>query len=455
MKVRNVLLLVLATVLLFNCSCQKPQSGQESSSDGEVIEQPEPQRMAYHLGEAYRLGEDVYFVNSPSFTKSQIFATEYGSENFDIFIPCFDAVCNHSDRLKCCIATFYRESNSMKIAAYEYNGQTSVLLFNPIDICLSMPYSNFKINLLCEDFLENDLSTASKAYSEWLKSEARVQRSEPLIYRDYLYYVELKSGTRTQYRITLSGGEPERVFEEDNIIIRTIINDRFYGIRYDGDMGENISTRNDRDKIHYFRSDMNYENVENLPEILDFFELQCDGKLFSTKSNAILCADSEFIYVLNDMKVWKIPDSDINAEPVLISDMAEKIPEAKSVDTLQALWYNDGVLYIVSNEGLYGRSLLNASGVSASSTQWYKKSILYCFDITTGECRSLDISSENYLITEILYADGEYLYGYGRYAHHDSRGESGLTMRLTLDTQRYEVILPDRFTKYSGETASE
>ena len=226
---KKIVLFILAITMLFCCSCQNTP---DPPSDGEITEQPEPQRMAYHLGEAYRLGEDVYFVNSPSFTKSQIFATEYGSENFDIFIPCFDAVCNHSDRLKCCIATFYRESNSMKIAAYEYNGQTSVLLFNPIDICLSMPYSNFKINLLCEDFLENDLSTASKAYSEWLKSEARVQRSEPLIYRDYLYYVELKSGTRTQYRITLSGGEPERVFEKDNIVIRTIINDRFYGTSY-------------------------------------------------------------------------------------------------------------------------------------------------------------------------------------------------------------------------------
>lgn len=98
LKFPRILLLTLVAILLCSCSCQGQPIGLTDTTEAEMIEQPETQRMAYHLGEACRLGEDVYFVSCPSFTKSQIFATEYGSENFDIFIPCFDAVCNHSDR---------------------------------------------------------------------------------------------------------------------------------------------------------------------------------------------------------------------------------------------------------------------------------------------------------------------------------------------------------------------
>ena len=66
----------------------------------------------------------------------------------------------------------------------------------------------------------------------------------------------------------------------------------------------------------------------------------------------------------------------------------------------------------------------------------------------------LDISNQNYLIDEILYADGRYIYALGRYVHDDNRAQQGVTMRLTLDTMRYEVILPDRFWEYSAKTAS-
>ena len=455
MKVRLFLLLLIAIVLVFSCSCQPRHIIQSDTTDDIIIEQPEPQYMAYHLGEACRLGDDIYFVNCASFTDSQIFATEYGSENFDIFVPCFDAVCDHWDRSKCCITTFQMGISDLNITAFDYNGEPAVLLFNPLDLALSMPYSNVKIDLFCEDFAENELSVAIPAYREWSKSESKAVRSEPLVYGDYLYYVELKSGVRTQYRISVSGGEPERVFDEDNIIIRTIINDRFYGIRYDSDIGEKIDIKYDQDKMHYFRSDMNYENVEPLPEVLDYFQLQCDGMLFATNSNAIICADSEFIYVLDDMKIWKIPDSDIYAEPILIVDMEGIIPKKQSADIWQELLYNDGVLYILSHEGLYERDLLSYFGTPLERpAQWYESSTLYCFDVITGECRSFDISNENYFITEILYADGEYLYGKGRYVHHDNRSDMGYSMRLTIDTMRYEVILPDRFLEYSAETTA-
>ena len=59
---KKIVLFILAITMLFCCSCQNTP---DPPSDGEITEQPEPQRMAYHLGEAYRLGEDVYFVNSP------------------------------------------------------------------------------------------------------------------------------------------------------------------------------------------------------------------------------------------------------------------------------------------------------------------------------------------------------------------------------------------------------
>lgn len=456
MKARSVLLLLLATVLLFSCSCQKTPPDQGELSDREQPEQPEPQRMAYHFGEASRVGEDIYFMAGVSFAKAPIYAAEYGSEDFEAYIPCFDAVCNHSDRTRCCIAASGLGGGIDQFAAFLYNEEPALLLYTPVDTWFSRPYSNVKVNLICEDFVkleETDDVAASFAYFEWVSAGLKPQRSELLVYGDYLYYAEIKNGVRTQYRMLLEGGEPERVFEEDNIIIKTIINDRFYGIRYD--VGDDSTTDvTNRDSIHYFRSDMNYENVEDLPEILDFFYLSGD-KNFTPKSNTILCADADFIYVLNDMRVWKIPDSDIYAEPVLLSDMEGKIPYEQSADLWQTSWYNDGFIYTVLNTGHHRRSLLNEQGNAGSSTQWYENSKLYSFDIRTGECNALDISSQSYLIKTILYADGEYVYGEGNYAHGDGRGIQGVTMRLTLDTMRYEVLLPDRFLEYSAETTAE
>lgn len=455
MKIRRILLLMLTALLLFNCSCQKQPSGAENSSDHEEIEQPESQRMAYHFGEASRVGEDIYFMAGVSFAKAPIYAAEYGFEDFEAYIPCFDAVCNHSDRTRCCIAASGLGGGIDQFAAFLYNEEPALLLYTPVDTWFSRPYSNVKVNLICEDFVkleETDDVAASFAYFEWVSAGLKPQRSELLVYGDYLYYAEIKNGVRTQYRMLLEGGEPERVFEEDNIIIKTIINDRFYGIRYDVSEDSTADIKN-RDSMHYFRSDMNYQNVEDLPEILDFFYLSGD-KNFTPKSNTILYADADFIYVLNDMKVWKIPDSDIYAEPILMSDMDGKIPYEQSADLKQTSWYNDGFIYTVLNIGLHGRSTLDENGF-ANSMQWYESSTLYSFNIETGECSSLDISNQSHLITEILYADSEYVYGEGRYVHDDNRAIQGVTMRLTLDTKRYEVLLPDRFWEYSAETASE
>ena len=452
MKVRCTLLLMLAAILLFSCSCQKQP---DSPPDGVVAEQPEPQRMAYHFGDVSRFGDEIYFTSNSSFSDAYVFATEYGSENFEIFVPCFDTICDHLNNPQCCFLTYVYGNTYLQIFAFDYNGETALLLFNPLDICLSMPYLNVKQTLLCEDFvplLKTDVLASIEAHKEWSRSESKVRRSDPLIYRDYLYYVELKSGTRTQYRIPIAGGEPERVFNEDNIIIKTIINDRFYGVRYDGDMGNSINTTGDRDKIHYFRSDMNYENIETLPEMLDFFELPKKERLSPT-SNVILDADADYIYVLHDTKVWKIPDSDINAEPILMSDMGKHIPSDLPV-SIERSWYNDGVIYTVIDTDQYNRDLLNKKGELAKPTQWYKSSTLYSFDIKTGECGVTDMSNETYLVTDIFYADSEYLYAKCSYAHHDGRGIQGLTIRLTLDTMRYEVILPEIFNIEIADTTS-
>ncbi len=441
---KKFFLIILATLMLFSCSCQKTPGGNDVSSEPETVKQPEPQYMAYHFSDASRLGDDIYFVNGASLSgKAQILAAEYGAENFELFIPCFDAVCNHYDRTKCCIAVGTLSHRTDKISAFMYDGEISLVLFSDYDVSLSMPYLNEKLNLVSEDIVNiSSLREPSEVteYHEALRSTPR--KSNPLVYKDYFYYSEINNSTRTQYRIPLTGGEPERVFEEDDIIVKTIINDKYFGIRYEKD-------EEDKTQMYYFRSDMNYENVELLPEILDLFSLPTKQNL-RLMSKVLFDADVDYLYVLDDMKVWKIPDSDIHAEPILMSDMTEKLPTDLDKTAWESLWYNDGVIYAVINTGTYYRSF---KGPLVTPIQWYEKSMLYSFDIGTGECRSWDISSQNYLLSYILYADSEYVYGISQYAHDDGRGKS-VTMRLTLDTMRYEVILPDGFLEDSAETTA-
>ncbi len=454
MKAKKALLFIFVITLLYICSCGETTIDQGDTFDAVAVEQPEPQRMAYHLSGASRVGDDIYFVGGVSFNKAQIFATEYGAENFEPFIPCFDAVCNHWDRTKCCIATGAFLKYTDKIMALLHEGEISLVLFGDNDISFSKPYSNVKTNLVCDDIVYMEYPTEDSEVMGFLEAlSSAPNRSNLLIYGDYFYYTEIKNGTRTQYRIPLTGGESKRVFEEDNIIIKTIINDRFYGIRYDIDPANPEEIIRDRDRIHYFRSDMNYENIEPLPEMLDFFSL-LDEDNIRMNTNAILDADKDYIYVLYQMKVWAIPDSDIYAEPVLLSDLSEKIPSDLPRLTWDRMWYSDGVLYIILNTGHYGRSLLDRQGNSGASTQWYEKSELYSFDVRCGECKTIDISDQSYLISWIRYADDKYVYAEGSYAHNDGRGIQGVTMRLTLDTMRYEVILPDDFLEYSAETTA-
>ncbi len=443
---KKIVLFVLAITMLFCCSCQNTP---EPPSDGEITEQPEPQRMAYHLSNVARLENDIYFPCGVSFTKSNVYASEYDAADFEIYVPCFDTVCDHRNRKICCLATTAIGGRTEQIAAFLYKGEPALLIFNPVDICLSRPYSNVKTTLLCEDYL--NASDVWAAYDEWKTSPTKPRRSELFVYRDYLYYVETRSGVRTQYRISLEGGEPERVFEEDNVIIRTIINDRLYGIRYDvNDWTPEEDVLPTRDQIHYFRSDMNYQNVEPLHEKLEFFSLLSDD---ITNGLIILEADEEFIYAKRGTKIFAFSDSDMNAEPILLSDMEGKIPSDLPSPSPTYWGYNDGTVYTIINTGLYTRSTLDYGGMS-NKTQWFESSTLYSIDIRTGECKELDISNQNYLIHEILYADDKYIYALGRYVHDDNRAEQGVTMRLTLDTMRYEVILPDRFWEYSAKTAS-
>jgi len=448
MKIRSLLLMLIA-ILLFS-SCQKTPN---DPSDGEITDQPESQYMAYHFSQATRVGDDVYFMVSVSAQDTeQIRASEYGSANFDTFVPCFDTLCiKHSNRKQCCLATTTFGGSLKEITAFSYGGEPALVLFNPVDTCLSKPYSNIRVNLMCEDYLNSDnvWEEFKRIDKERKDAGTRIKRSDPLVYKDYFYYVELISGIRTQYRVSLEGGEPERVFEEDNIVIKTIINDRFYGVRYDDDIGEQPGIVADRDKMHYFRSDMNYSNVEPLPEILDYFYLPV-GDNFDLRTNVILDADGEFIYVLNEKKVWALPDSDINAEPVLLLDLEEKISfDLQSTEHYEA-WYGGGVIYAYLGTGTYGRALLDENGFS-KGIQWKEKVTFYSFDIKDGECKSWDISSENYLITEIQYADDKYVYATGKHLYEDGRAVQGVTMRLTLDTLRYEALLSPYFLNYSAE----
>ena len=102
MKAKRILLLILAAMFLFS-ACQKTPN---DPSHGEITEQPEPQRMAYHLCYASRLGDDIYFVLFSSANNGEsIVASEYGSEDFSTYVPCFDTVCNHKKRSQCCVKT--------------------------------------------------------------------------------------------------------------------------------------------------------------------------------------------------------------------------------------------------------------------------------------------------------------------------------------------------------------
>lgn len=440
-KLSIVLLVVL---LLLSSSCQK-QPG------GEIVEPPEPQRMAYHLGTAFLVEDSIYYTaNISSKNGIKILATEYGVENFDSYVPCFDPVCDHRSRSKCCLRTSTMTLKADEIVAFLYNGEPALVVFNQIDSCLSLPYSNKKVTLLQEDFLNSD--SPSEGYKEWNSSPSKPQRNELFVYKDYLYYVETISGVRVQYRISLEGGEPERVFEEDNVIIRTIINDRFYGIKYDVNAAtEEVDVLPTRDQIHYFRSDMNCENIEPLPQKLEFFTLLSDN---NTNNLIILDADEDYIYTKRGTKILAFSDSDINAEPILLSDTEGKIPTDLPSGTYPCWSYNDGIVYSVINTDHFKRKVLDRYGMHEKNMSWYESSTIYSFDIRTGECKVLDISNSNYIIDKILYADDKYVYAEGSYVHEDNRAQQGVTMRLTLNTMRYEVILPDSFLEYSAETAS-
>ena len=443
MRKRIISLILLVSMVLICMSCQD-QPGEE------ITEQPEPQRMAYHLGTVSRVEDSLYFTAFISTDGMRIRGTEYGTENFEAYVPCFDPVCDHRSRSKCCLCTTMIGLYNDDIIAFEYKGELAMVVFDPIDTCVSFPYSNTKINLLSEDFLNSD--SPSKGYKEWDASPDKPKRKELFVYKDYLYYVEKRNGVRAQYRISLEGGEPERVFEEDNVIIRTIINDRYYGIKYD----INAATpENDvlptRDQIHYFRSDMNYENVEPLHQKLEFFSLLSDD---ATTGLIILEADEEYIYTLRGTKILAFSDSDMNAEPVLLSDTKGKIPDDLPSGSRKSWGYNNGTVYYVLNTGYQQRETLGREGFD-KKTQWYESSTLYSFDIKTGECRELDISNQSYLIKDILYADDKYVYAKGVYIHDDRRTQEDVTIRLTLETMRYEAILPDDFWEYSAETTAE
>ena len=442
MKKPGILLLVI--LLLLSSSCQK-QPGDE------IVEPPEPQRMAYHLGTASLVEDSIYYTAFISHKNgTSVLATEYGTENFESYVPCFDPVCDHKSPLNCCIKTSGLTLKTDEIVAFLYNGEPALVVFNQIDSCLSLPYSNKKVTLLQEDFLNSD--SPSEGYKEWNSSPSKPKRNELFVYKDYLYYVETISGVRVQYRISLEGGEPERVFEEDNVIIRTIINDRFYGIKYDVNAAtEEVDVLPTRDQIHYFRSDMNYENVEPLPQKLEFFTLLSDN---NTNSLIILDADEDYIYTKRGTKILAFSDSDINAEPILLSDTEGKIPDDLPSGIFPCWSYNDGIVYSVINTDHFKRKALDRYGMNEKNMSWYESSTLYSFDIRTGECKVQDISNSNYIINKILYADGKYVYAEGSYIHSDNRAQEGVTIRLTLETMRYEAILPDIFWEYSAETTA-
>lgn len=378
--------------------------------------------MSQHIGQISLVGDELYLTATgyESLNTFGIWACESSSESFTPYTPCYIPDCMHNSD-KCC-AFISHTPSQMKLLAYEDEGEPVLILQSSRgDIAISKPLSNEKIFLTGKDYQSS-------------------KKANVFIYGDYLYFSQKSGDEYVQYRATLASGKVERVFDQNNIVVKTIINNKYYGMIYSDD-SKDISSRPNGDTV-YFRSDMNYENIEALPEMFEFFSTPGDD--FLIRATAILDADEQNIYVLYQQKIWAIADENIYDEPRLISCIEDQVLE-DYIDEINSSYYKDGKLYFVFRRDPYDRKLLNAKGED-QRRQWWSSSHFYSFDIMTGELCSWDISSQQGTIRELYYADGKYIYGKGIYVHQDGRSIDGLIMRLNLETMEFESkIYPEFF----------
>lgn len=442
MKKRIILFILMQCLLFCLISCQRPTQNVDSE-DTKLPENDYKQPyMAQQFGNMYRVGDDLYFLGSKlsgyfdvnKGEKGNVLVTEYGAEKFDYYVPCFDSLCTHFDRSRCCL---YTCDTAESLYAYEQNGEPTIVIYSPLDTVTANPYLNIKQDLLCEDFVYSSMSKL-----EYLKNMTNSpDKYSMLVYKDYLYYSMLVDDDYISYRLPLVGGEPERVFTQDSVIIKTIINDRFYGIKF--------NSGNDFDDVVFFRCNMDLSNFEILPAILTDFSV-LNTTTTAGFYNTILGADDQYIYIISDRKLWALSDSDINVSATVLADLAEVLPDTASASV--GIFGNGNTAYILSNENVYRRDLHSAEG-RPKKEQWYETSKLYCLNIKTGTCTSTTLTDSSYLFLDIFFADDEYVYGYGKYVHEDGRFTYSI-IRLTLDNMKYEVLLADSFLSYTSDTTA-
>lgn len=424
---RRVISLVLISLLLALSliSCHRPvQDGAESTTAEATDVQDTPNkksRIAQPFWEMYRVGDEIYFcsgvaksISAEAGTTAKVMVTEYGTPQLEYYVPCFDPTCTHLDRSQCCLNVYHNVSG---IYAYERDGEPTVIIYSPLDTVISKPYSNTKQDLLCEEGYVYAAGLDEKmAYLQSLTNYPH--KNNMMVYEDYVYYSMLVDDEYLAYRVSLDGGEPERLFENDSVIIRTIVNDRFYGVKFN-------AGADNRDNVSYFRCDLNFENFETLPEIFTDFRGVSRGML---NGSAIVGVDGQNIYMQQGRKLWMLSDEDIYAPATMVADLSyipDKFP----------LCYTDGTY-------IYALCLLSSYERFDNNNrryQWFESSELFTIDMHTGEYTVLDISNDTYLFTQIYYMDEKYVYGQGRIVDEDGSFKESL-MRLTIDTMKFEFI---------------
>lgn len=423
--IKLMLFCVLMAILTLGClSCQ------ETSSDGGAPTHTQNiPTVAQHLGRSALVGNELYLkpLGGSSNYHCGIFVCDPDAESFEPYYPCYVPSCRHNGPE--CVALAEYNLFNLRLTACGDSGEPTVVMCSTNgDVYISKPISNEK------------RKPSGSDYSAGPKTNL-------FIYGDHLYYSQKVGSTYIQYRVSLDDGVTERVFEQDNIIIKTILNNKYYGVIYKSEI--QVATPLTNDDVTYFRSDMDYQNVETLPEMMWFF--YTPEEKFIIRATAILDADEQSIYVLQDHKIWAFSDADIYAEPKMVFDM-EVFNLGKWQESQSSSWYRDGMLHFIWNYTHSSRVLLDQYGSGQVSRGWYKTSHLYSINIMTGEYEVTDIATDTAQFRDIFFIDDKYLYGEGVYAHYDGRSDYSVLMRLNLDTLECEPKLCEEFLAYTPET---
>ena len=417
---------VLVVIILLLCSCNKDYGIDEDLTANEGRLEVVGIRRALHFSEAVRVGNDMYFHcgNSNDYDGGRIqrlVLSDYGTESFEINIACFDPTCNHTDSVAatCCANSVYYRVNGQFPDELKNNRQywyksklqglvadgtadnPNIILWTGQSLYVSNPFENKKILL-------DDGS-----------NEQPIDITSPLLYDGYIYYYKAIESVGAQWRVAVSGGNPERVFEQDNIKINDIIDGKYYvsGLTVTGTRG-------------YSRVNPDLTEAENLP---DYW-----------KTALPFYFDEQFGYIAVQDKIYKFDKNNISAEPELLLSIRENTSESSRIISL----CNASSLHYILLDDLKQQSYTSYSGVD-EKYQEYGIITYGTYDVSTGEHKKIDLKTEYLLnVNDLLYADGDYIYlkCANKYAVEinmtsEQKASVGLTLcRITLEEMKYEYI---------------